>query len=217
MKRTEWRAAGSKREDIDGRVRPPEMGRAISRARGGTARAVRLPGRAGRPAAEEGPGARSCRGTGRHALWLARRGLDVTLADISGVALEVARAEACREGLVLHTVMRDLEAEPLPTGLGTSSSASTSCGARSSPPSRPRWLRAGCWSSPSDPCQPRTPSPARSGASAGGRRVARPGVRARRYSGMMRAGGRTGGTRCVYPPADAIQDRAESRSRGEVT
>lgn len=55
-------------------------------------------------------------GTGRHTLWLARRGLDVTLADISEVALEVARAEAVRAGLMLHTLMRDLEAEPMPTG-----------------------------------------------------------------------------------------------------
>ncbi len=55
-------------------------------------------------------------GTGRHALWLARRGLDVTLTDISGIALEVARAEAGRAGVVLHTLMRDLEAEPLPPG-----------------------------------------------------------------------------------------------------
>ncbi len=55
-------------------------------------------------------------GTGRHALWLARRGLDVTLADISGVTMEVARAEAGGEGLLVRTLMLDLEAEPLPTG-----------------------------------------------------------------------------------------------------
>ena len=55
-------------------------------------------------------------GAGRHALWLARRGLDVTLADISGVALEVAREEAGRAGLVVHTLRLDLEAEPLPPG-----------------------------------------------------------------------------------------------------
>lgn len=55
-------------------------------------------------------------GTGRHALWLARRGLDVTLADISGVALEVARAEAGRAGIMVRTLMMDLEAEPLPPG-----------------------------------------------------------------------------------------------------
>jgi tellurite methyltransferase len=55
-------------------------------------------------------------GAGRHAFWLARRGLDVTLADISGVALEVAREEAGRAGLVVHALRLDLEAEPLPPG-----------------------------------------------------------------------------------------------------
>jgi tellurite methyltransferase len=55
-------------------------------------------------------------GTGRHALWLARRGLDVTLADVSGVALEIAAAEAARAGLMLRTLQVDLEAEPLPSG-----------------------------------------------------------------------------------------------------
>jgi SAM-dependent methyltransferase len=55
-------------------------------------------------------------GTGRHAQWLARRGLDVTLADISRVALELARREAARDGLPLRTLAIDLEAEPLPPG-----------------------------------------------------------------------------------------------------
>lgn len=55
-------------------------------------------------------------GTGRHALWLARRGLDVTLADISGVALEIAAGRADREGLPLRTVTIDLKAEPTPDG-----------------------------------------------------------------------------------------------------
>jgi SAM-dependent methyltransferase len=55
-------------------------------------------------------------GTGRHALWLARRGLDVTLADLSGVALELARREAARAGLPLRTLAIDVEAEPLPPG-----------------------------------------------------------------------------------------------------
>src|SRR3954451_16443562 len=55
-------------------------------------------------------------GTGRHALWLARRGLDVTLADISGVALDLARHEAAREGVSLQTRSIDLEAGPLPAG-----------------------------------------------------------------------------------------------------
>jgi SAM-dependent methyltransferase len=55
-------------------------------------------------------------GSGRHALWLARRGLEVTLADGSDVALVFARATARSEGLPLTTLEIDLEAEPLPTG-----------------------------------------------------------------------------------------------------
>jgi tellurite methyltransferase len=55
-------------------------------------------------------------GTGRHALWLARRGLAVTLADVSDVALDRAADAARREGLPLATLEIDLEAEPLPAG-----------------------------------------------------------------------------------------------------
>jgi SAM-dependent methyltransferase len=55
-------------------------------------------------------------GAGRHALWLARRGLEVTLADVSDVALARAAQRARAEGLPLRTVRLDLEAEPLPAG-----------------------------------------------------------------------------------------------------
>ena len=55
-------------------------------------------------------------GSGRHALWLARRGLDVTIADISEVALEAALRAARREALALTAVQVDLEAAPLPAG-----------------------------------------------------------------------------------------------------
>jgi SAM-dependent methyltransferase len=55
-------------------------------------------------------------GTGRNAIWLARRGLDVTLADVSDVALERATRDAQAEGLSLATVRTDLESEPLPPG-----------------------------------------------------------------------------------------------------
>jgi len=55
-------------------------------------------------------------GSGRNALWLARRGLEVTLADVSDVALERAAAAARAEALTLETVRVDLEAEPLPPG-----------------------------------------------------------------------------------------------------
>ena len=55
-------------------------------------------------------------GSGRNALWLARRGLTVTLADISPVALERAAREARASGLSLATVEVDLEAGPPPSG-----------------------------------------------------------------------------------------------------
>jgi tellurite methyltransferase len=71
-----------------------------------TAEADRLP-RAGRALDVAG-------GSGRHALWLARRGLAVTLADVSPVALARAAAEA--GDLPLATVEVDLERQPLPAG-----------------------------------------------------------------------------------------------------
>ncbi len=55
-------------------------------------------------------------GAGRHALWLARRGLDVTLADVSDVALARASERARAEGLPLRTVALDLDAAPPPAG-----------------------------------------------------------------------------------------------------
>jgi tellurite methyltransferase len=55
-------------------------------------------------------------GAGRNAIWLARRGLDVTIVDISDEGLALARAEAHRAGAALHTVQADLEEEPLPAG-----------------------------------------------------------------------------------------------------
>lgn len=55
-------------------------------------------------------------GAGRNALALARRGLDVTLADISPVGLDLARAEAERAGLRLATIALDFEHDPPPAG-----------------------------------------------------------------------------------------------------
>jgi SAM-dependent methyltransferase len=55
-------------------------------------------------------------GDGRNALWLARRGLAVTIADVSAVGLERARARAEADGLTIETVCVDLETEPLPPG-----------------------------------------------------------------------------------------------------
>jgi SAM-dependent methyltransferase len=55
-------------------------------------------------------------GAGSDAIWLARRGLDVTLADISPVALELARSTAERNGVSLRTMETDLERDPFPPG-----------------------------------------------------------------------------------------------------
>ena len=55
-------------------------------------------------------------GAGRNALALARRGLDVTLPDISHVGLDLARAEADRTGARLATVALDLEVDAPPAG-----------------------------------------------------------------------------------------------------
>lgn len=55
-------------------------------------------------------------GSGRHALWLARRGLETTLADISEIALERAADAARRERLSVRTIQIDLQSAPLPAG-----------------------------------------------------------------------------------------------------
>ena len=55
-------------------------------------------------------------GGGRHAIWLAQRGLDVTLADISEVALGLARDAAAAAGVPLQTVALDFETDPFPEG-----------------------------------------------------------------------------------------------------
>jgi SAM-dependent methyltransferase len=56
-------------------------------------------------------------GLGADACWLARRGLDVTLVDISDVALSRAAELARAEGVVLRLQPLDLELEPLQPGL----------------------------------------------------------------------------------------------------
>jgi tellurite methyltransferase len=55
-------------------------------------------------------------GAGRHAIWLASRGLDVTLVDISAVGLKLAAERAAQQGFSLTLDCRDLENEPLPPG-----------------------------------------------------------------------------------------------------
>ncbi|MEQ8791077.1 MAG: methyltransferase domain-containing protein [Pirellulaceae bacterium] len=55
-------------------------------------------------------------GGGRHAIWLARRGLDATVVDISQAGLAIAEARARAAGVALQTRCRDLEVESLPEG-----------------------------------------------------------------------------------------------------
>jgi 2-polyprenyl-3-methyl-5-hydroxy-6-metoxy-1,4-benzoquinol methylase len=55
-------------------------------------------------------------GAGRNALWLAERGLDVTLADVSDVAVARAQERAAGAGLALQTIVTDLTGDPLPPG-----------------------------------------------------------------------------------------------------
>lgn len=55
-------------------------------------------------------------GAGRHAVWLAERGLTVTLVDVSQVALDRAKQLAAGRRVRLRTVQRDLEADGLVAG-----------------------------------------------------------------------------------------------------
>jgi tellurite methyltransferase len=55
-------------------------------------------------------------GAGRHAIWLAQRGLDVTLADIADEGLSLARRAAEHAGVHVETLAIDLEVAPLPAG-----------------------------------------------------------------------------------------------------
>lgn len=55
-------------------------------------------------------------GTGRHSIWLARRGLDVRLTDVSDVAIQIAEARAAEANVSISTQQIDLETEPCPPG-----------------------------------------------------------------------------------------------------
>lgn len=55
-------------------------------------------------------------GAGRHALWLARHGWEVTLADVSPVGVDLAARHARQAGVELATEVGDLDTAPLPAG-----------------------------------------------------------------------------------------------------
>ncbi|WP_254509793.1 class I SAM-dependent methyltransferase [Anatilimnocola floriformis] len=55
-------------------------------------------------------------GCGRHSIWLAQQGFDVTLADVSAVGLQVAQQRARAVGVTLKPLEHDLELQGLPVG-----------------------------------------------------------------------------------------------------
>jgi tellurite methyltransferase len=55
-------------------------------------------------------------GAGRNALWLAARGLDVTLVDVSDTGCALARERAAAAGVPLDVLRLDLGVDPLPDG-----------------------------------------------------------------------------------------------------
>lgn len=55
-------------------------------------------------------------GAGRHAVWLARHGLDVTLVDVSDTGLDRASGRAASAGVAVQFVRADLDVDELPGG-----------------------------------------------------------------------------------------------------
>lgn len=55
-------------------------------------------------------------GAGRHSIWLAERGWDVTMVDTSEVALDITRERAAAAGVDIDLIHADLAADDLPSG-----------------------------------------------------------------------------------------------------
>ena len=55
-------------------------------------------------------------GAGRNAIWLAQRGLDVTIADVSPRGLELAAARVIEAGVSITPLRTDLQDEQFPVG-----------------------------------------------------------------------------------------------------
>lgn len=55
-------------------------------------------------------------GAARNGIWLAQRGLNVTVADISAVGLAMARERAAEAGALISTLETDLQDQPFPAG-----------------------------------------------------------------------------------------------------
>mgnify|MGYP001821951608 CR=1 FL=1 len=55
-------------------------------------------------------------GSGRNAIWLARHGHDVTVADISASGLALAEEAAAANSVELTTILMDFDEDPMPEG-----------------------------------------------------------------------------------------------------
>ena len=55
-------------------------------------------------------------GSGRNAIWLAKHGHQVTIADISVEGLDLARAAAAVAGATVETILMDFDDDPFPAG-----------------------------------------------------------------------------------------------------
>ena len=55
-------------------------------------------------------------GAGRNAIWLAQRGLDVTIADVSQNGLQIAQERARTAGVSVQTLPLDVDCDALPAG-----------------------------------------------------------------------------------------------------
>lgn len=55
-------------------------------------------------------------GSGRNAIWLARHGHDLTVADISASGLDLAQQAATAAGVEIATILMDFDTDPMPSG-----------------------------------------------------------------------------------------------------
>jgi len=55
-------------------------------------------------------------GSGRNAIWLAKHGHRVTIADVSAAGLDIARNSAVDAGVEIATVCMDFDTDPIPPG-----------------------------------------------------------------------------------------------------
>ena len=55
-------------------------------------------------------------GSGRNAIWLAKHGHDVTIADISTPGLDIATSAAEAAGVSVQVILMDFDEEPVPEG-----------------------------------------------------------------------------------------------------